>query len=133
MAKASKAASKKPAKAAKPAAKAAKPAAKAVSVKSVMSKSQLVEHLAGHSGADKKTVKAVVASLEATITGAVAKKGAGTFVLPGLFKVTSVAVAARPKRFGKDPFTGQERWFPAKPASVKVKVRALKKLKDAAG
>ncbi|HGO6179099.1 TPA: DNA-binding protein, partial [Burkholderia cepacia] len=28
--------------------------------------------------------------------------------------------------------TGEERWFPAKPASVRVKARALKKLKDAA-
>ena len=36
------------------------------------------------------------------------------------------------KRFGKDPFTGQERWFDAKPATVKLKIRALKKLKDAA-
>lgn len=35
------------------------------------------------------------------------------------------------KRFGKDSFTGEERWFPAKPASVKIKTRALKKLKDA--
>jgi hypothetical protein len=34
-------------------------------------------------------------------------------------------------RFGKNPFTGQEQWFAAKPATVKVKVRALKKLKDA--
>ncbi|MFN9793649.1 MAG: HU family DNA-binding protein [Pseudomonadota bacterium] len=125
MAKAKKAASKK-------AAKPAKAAPKAASVKSVMSKSQLVAHLTDHSGADKKAVKAVLGSLEATIAAAVGKKGAGTFVMPGLFKVTSVAVAARPKRFGKDPFTGQERWFPAKPASVKVKVRALKKLKDAA-
>jgi hypothetical protein len=41
-------------------------------------------------------------------------------------------VPAKAKRFGKDPFTGEERWFPAKPASVKVKVRPLKKLKDAA-
>ena len=40
-------------------------------------------------------------------------------------------VPAKKKRFGKDPFTGEERWFPAKPASVKIKTRALKKLKDA--
>jgi hypothetical protein len=33
---------------------------------------------------------------------------------------------------GKDPFTGEERMFAAKPASVKVKIRALKKLKNAA-
>jgi hypothetical protein len=31
-----------------------------------------------------------------------------------------------------DPFTKVERWFAAKPASVKLKVRPLKKLKDAA-
>ena len=36
------------------------------------------------------------------------------------------------KYVGKDPFTGAERWFPAKPASTKVKVRPLKKVKDAA-
>jgi hypothetical protein len=33
---------------------------------------------------------------------------------------------------GVDPFTKQERMFAAKPASVKVKVRPMKKLKDAA-
>ena len=35
-------------------------------------------------------------------------------------------------RLGKDPFTGEERMFAAKPASTKIKTRALKKLKDAA-
>ena len=124
MAKAKKAASKKPAK--------AKAAPKAVSVKSVLSKSQLASHLADHAGVETKAVKAVLASLEATIAAAVSKKGAGTFVLPGLLKITATAVPAKAKRFGKDPFTGQERWFPAKPASVKVKARPLKKLKDAA-
>ncbi len=64
--------------------------------------------------------------------GSVDKKGAGSFALPGLFKATVQKVPAKPKRFGKDPFTGEERWFPAKPASVKVKIRPLKKLKDAA-
>ncbi|MGA9917905.1 MAG: DNA-binding protein, partial [Paraburkholderia sp.] len=42
------------------------------------------------------------------------------------------AVPAKKKRFGKDPFSGEERWFPAKPASVRIKARPLKKLKDAA-
>ena len=41
-------------------------------------------------------------------------------------------VPAKKKRMGKDPFTGVERMFAAKPASVKIKTRALKKLKDAA-
>lgn len=124
-------ATKKAAK--KPAAKkAAKPAAAPKPVKGVMSKSDLARHLADASGVEGKSVKAVLAALEATILGAVSKKGAQQFVLPGLLKITSVAVPAKPKRFGKDPFTGAERWFPAKPASVKVKVRPLKKVKDAA-
>jgi nucleoid DNA-binding protein len=127
MAKATKKAA--PKKAAKAAPKAA---AKAPSVKTVLNKSQLAATLADHSGVEGKSVKAVLASLEATIAAAVSKKGAGTFVMPGLFKITSVAVAARPKRMGKDPFTGEERMFAAKPASVKIKVRPLKKLKDAA-
>ena len=57
-------------------------------------------------------------------------------IVPGVthdsLKVTAQSVPAKKKRFGKDPFTGEERWFAAKPASVKVKSRALKKLKDAA-
>ena len=98
----------------------------------VLSKSGLVSHISNHSGIDSKGVRAVLETLEQTIAAALNKKGHGTFVMPGLFKVTSVAVAAKPKRKGIDPFTKEERWFAAKPASVKVKIRPLKKLKDAA-
>lgn len=101
-------------------------------VKEQLSKSALVAHLAQHSGVEPKGVKAVLATLEATIQASLRKNAAGVFVLPGVLKATAVAVAAKPKRKGKDPFTGEERVFAAKPASVKVKVRALKKLKDAA-
>jgi nucleoid DNA-binding protein len=124
-------AAKKPAP--KKAAKAAKAAPAAIKpIKEVLSKSELAKHLAEAAGVDTKAAKAVLAALEATVLGAVSKKGAQQFVLPGLLKVTSVAVPAKAKRFGKDPFTGQDRWFPAKPASVKIKARPLKKLKDAA-
>jgi len=84
------------------------------------------------SGVISRDVKAVMAALESAVAGSVSKKGAGSFVLPGLLKITVVNVAAKPKRKGKNPFTGEEQWFAAKPASVKVKVRPLKKLKDAA-
>jgi nucleoid DNA-binding protein len=126
---AKKAATKAPAKAA---AKAAKAPASLKPIKDAFSKSTLVAHIVEQSGVDSKSVKAVMASLEAAISASVHKKGVGTFTLPGLLKITSVAVAAKPKRKGKDPFTGEERMFAAKPASVKVKVRPLKKLKDAA-
>ncbi len=110
---------------------AAKPAAPKA-IKETLSKSGLVSHIADASGVISRDVKAVLAALESAVAGSVSKKGAGSFVLPGLLKITVVNVAAKPKRKGKNPFTGEEQWFAAKPASVKVKVRPLKKLKDAA-
>ena len=74
----------------------------------------------------------MLAALEATILASVHKKGLGAFTLPGLLKITALNVPAKKKRLGKDPFTGQERMFAAKPASTKIKARAMKKLKDAA-
>ena len=50
---------------------------------------------------------------------------------PETWRLFRRALAAKPKRFGKNPFTGEDQWFAAKPASVRVKVRPLKKLKDA--
>ena len=125
----------KVAKAAAPAKKAApvaKPAPAALKpIKTAFNKTTLVAHLAEQSGVEPKAAKAVLAALEAAILGSVHKKGSGEFTLPGLLKIGLQQVPAKKKRFGKDPFTGEERWFPAKPASVKIKTRALKKLKDA--
>lgn len=116
-------------KAAAPAAKAAPAALKPI--KTAFNKTTLVAHLAEQSGVEPKATKAVLAALEAAILGSVHKKGSGEFTLPGLMKIGLQQIPAKKKRFGKDPFTGEERWFPAKPASVKIKTRALKKLKDA--
>ena len=55
----------------------------------------------------------------------------GEFTLPGLLKITAQAIPAKKKRRGIDPFTKVEREFAAKPATVRVKVRPLKKIKDA--
>lgn len=127
MAKTQKAAAKsKPAPKAKAASAAPKP------IKEVLNKSGLVAHIAEASGVVAKDVRAVLAALEGAVTGSVHKKGAGSFQLPGLLKITSVSVPAKPKRKGINPFTKEEQWFAAKPASVKVKIRPLKKLKDAA-
>lgn len=101
-------------------------------IKTAFNKTGLITHLASTAAVDPKAVKAVVAALEATIAASVAKKGAGTFTMPGLFKITSVHVPAKKARMGIDPFTKQERKFAAKSATTKVKVRAMKKLKDAA-
>ena len=55
----------------------------------------------------------------------------GEFSLLGIVKIDVQQVPATKKRFAKDPFAGEERWFAAKPAAVKVKARVLKTLKDA--
>lgn len=101
-------------------------------IKEALSKSGLVAHLAEVSNVVAKDVRAVLAALEGAVAGSVHKKGAGSFTLPGLLKISAISVPAKPKRKGINPFTKEEQWFAAKPASVKVKVRPLKKLKDAA-
>ena len=101
-------------------------------IKEALSKSGLVAHLAEASGVLARDVRQVLGALEGAVAASLSKKGAGSFTLPGLLKITAVSVPAKPKRKGINPFTQEEQWFAAKPASTKVKVRPLKKLKDAA-
>ena len=58
------------------------------------------------------------------------KRGVGEFTIPGILKITTVKKPARKARKGINPFTGEETMFKAKPASIAVKVRPLKKLKE---
>ena len=102
------------------------------SIKSVLTKSQLVAHLADAAQVAAKDVRLLLAALEDSIHASISKKGPRTFVLPGLLKITAVAVPAKKARKGVNPFTGEATVFKAKPATVKVKVRPMKRLKDAA-
>jgi nucleoid DNA-binding protein len=110
---------------------AAKPAAPKP-IKEALTKSGLVAHIAEATSVAAKDVRAVFAALEGAVAASVNKKGAGSFTLPGLLKISTVSVPAKPKRKGINPFTKEEQWFAAKPATTKLKVRPLKKLKDAA-
>ena len=101
-------------------------------IKTAFNKTSLAAHLAEQTGLEPKAAKAFMAALEATVLASVHKKGLGEFTLPGLMKVSALHVPAKKKRVGIDPFTKVERTFAAKPATTKIKVRALKKLKDAA-
>jgi hypothetical protein len=116
----------------KAAPKAAAPAAALKPIKTTFNKTTLLAHLVQTSGQEPKAVKAVLGALEATLLAAINKKGAGEFSWPGVVKVTALQVPAKKARKGIDPFTKQERTFAAKPASVKVKARFFKKVKDAA-
>ena len=134
-AKTTKASAAKPAAAVKKAAPkvaAAKPVAAVKPIKETFNKTSLAAHLAATSGVDVKAVRSVMAALESTMLASVHKKGAGEFTLPGIVRVAVQQVPAKKARKGIDPFTKEERVFKAKPASVKLKARFFKKLKDAA-
>ncbi|MGB0623306.1 MAG: HU family DNA-binding protein [Luminiphilus sp.] len=98
-------------------------------VKTKLSKSQMFEALAEDSGVTKSEVKKVWGSLERLIEASICERGYGQFTLPGLMKVTTVRRPAIKARRGINPFTKEEIWFKAKPATTGVKIRALKKMK----
>ncbi len=111
---------------------AAKPAV-VTPVKQTLTKSGLVTLLAEQNELTRKQASSVLATLENTILGSVHPKGAGLFVLPGLLKVTLRKVPARKAgTLIRNPATGEMMKAAAKPASVRVKIRPLKKLKSAA-
>jgi len=95
-----------------------------------LTKTQILNELAERSGVAKKDVSEVLEKLETLIEESLGKKGPGVFTLPGLMKISIKSVKARPARQGRNPQTGEEITIAAKKASKKVKVTALKKLKE---
>ncbi|MFO0696796.1 MAG: HU family DNA-binding protein [Polyangiales bacterium] len=95
-----------------------------------MTKAQIVGEIAEKTELSKKDVAKVFEGLKDLVKRELGKKGPGEFVIPDLIKLKIRKIAARPARKGIDPFTKQEKTFPAKPASKKVRASALKKLKD---
>ena len=97
-----------------------------------LTKSQIIAELAGCAELKKKQVSCVLEGLAGLIKVAVGKKGPGTFVVPGLMKITVIEKKAVPAHKGINPFTKEEQMFKAKPARKVIKVRPLKALKDMA-
>jgi nucleoid DNA-binding protein len=120
-------AKKAPAKKA-PAKAAAKKATGAIKTK--MTKSQMFTDIGEATDLTRKQVASVFDELESLMGRSIAKRGLGEFTIPGLMKVTTVKKPAKKARKGVNPFTGEEQMFKAKPASIAVKVRPLKKLKE---
>ncbi len=102
-------------------------------VKSVLTKSALIGLIASENGLTRAQATGAFATLEGALLGSVHPKGAGSFILPGLMKVTLRKVPARKAgTLVRNPGTGEMMKAAARPASVRVKVRPLKKLKSAA-
>jgi hypothetical protein len=98
-------------------------------VKTKLSTSQVLEALTEDSGMSKSEVKKLWGSLERLIEASICDQGYGQFTLPGLMKVTTVRRPAIKARRGINPFTKEETWFKAKPASTGVRIQPLKKMK----
>lgn len=108
------------------------PAKKASAIKTRYSKTQILTTIAESTGLSRKQVGSVMDELETLVGRHISKSGAGEFILPGLLKIMTVKKPARKARKGINPFTGEETTFKAKPASIAVKIRPLKKVKEMA-
>jgi nucleoid DNA-binding protein len=101
--------------------------------KETLTKSALINLIAEQNELPRKTAAAVFATIENLALGSVHPRGVGEFTMPGLFKVSLRKVPARKAgTLVRNPATGEMVKGAAKPASVRVKVRALSKLKAAA-
>jgi len=104
---------------------------KAPVVKKPMTKTQLIQALTDTAGEElsKKQIKTLLDTL--TDIGHKQLKRHGSFTLPGFAKFTVKKKKAVKAGLRKNPFTGEEKFYPAKPASKRVTARAVKACKDA--
>jgi|TARA_B110000259_G_scaffold114914_1_gene130897 nucleoid DNA-binding protein len=105
---------------------------KTTAVRERFSKTQIISELAANSDLTRKQVNTLLTELATLVERHVKKRSVGEFVLAGLIKIHTVKRPAKKAYKGINPFTGKATTFKARPASVAVKVHALKGLKDMA-
>ena len=112
-----------------------KPAArKTPAVQKKYTKTEILREISTNANVSKKEVAAVLDELAVVIERHIKKRAVGEFTLPGLLKIKSVVRPARPARKGvPNPFRpGELMDIPRKPATTRIKVLPLKKLKEMA-
>ncbi len=112
----------------------AAPARKLTAIKERYTKTQILMELSENTDLSKKQVGAVLDELAVLIERHIKPRACGEFTLPGLLKVKTVKKPARKARKNvPNPFKpGELMNVAAKPASTKVKVLPLTKLKGMA-
>lgn len=93
-----------------------------------MNRSEFIAELAARLETDKADAKGILATFEELVVDTVSEGEPVT--LSGFVKFARKDTPAKPKRKGRNPATGEEMTFQAKPASVKVAVTPLKAFKD---
>ena len=110
-----------------------KPAEKKITaISERYTKTQILNQISEKTELSRKQVQSVLDELTDIMEGHIKKRSCGEFIMPGLFKVVTVKKPARKARKGINPFNGEETTFAAKPASIQVKVRPLKRMKEMA-
>jgi nucleoid DNA-binding protein len=94
-----------------------------------MNRRDLVAELAERTDTDKRTADAALQAFIDAVTDTVAK--GEPVAISGFCKFVRRDVAAKPRRLGRNPATGEEMWLAPKPASKSVRVTPLKAFKDA--
>jgi len=92
------------------------------------SRGDLVKTIAAGTELKPGKVKEVFDALTQIMVADLSKKGSGEFNFNGLVKLKTVNKPATKARKGRNPFTGEEIMIKAKPASRKVRARALRGL-----
>lgn len=112
----------------------AAPVKKLTAVKERFTKTQLLAELSDKTELSKKDVASVLDELGDIIERHVKKRAVGEFTLPGLLKIKTVKKPAQKARKNvPNPFKpGELMDVAATPASTKVKILPLKKLKEMA-
>ena len=97
-----------------------------------LTKTELLNAISEETNLHRRDVTAVLTSLSSQIAKSLGRRGAGAFTLPGLVKIEKKTVPARKARKGvPNPFKpGELMDVAAKRATTKIKIRALKSLKD---
>jgi len=97
-----------------------------------LTKSKLVQKIAAEADIEPKAVRATLSGLQEIVKKQLGPGGAGEVTIPGIAKLKRKNVKAKKRRKGVNPFTGEEQWFKAKPATKKVKATILKDVRKAA-
>jgi len=106
---------------------------KTPAVKKPMTKTEILNEIAGNTDLTKKQVSSVFDEFAILIERHIKKRSPGKLVFSGLFKIEVKRKPATKARKGINPFTGEETVFKAKPARRAVKMTPLKKVKEMVG
>ncbi len=112
--------------------KASTPAKKSSAIQQKYTKTAILNEISENTALSKKQVSQVLDELTQIIERHLKKRAVGEFTLPGLLKIKAVTRPARPARKNvPNPFKpGEFMDIPKKPATTRVKILPLKKLKE---